>query len=55
MARVRRVQHVSVGIVAGREGCLSIPGYVSLKVPRSRMVKVDALNQFLEPVQIEAA
>jgi peptide deformylase len=42
-------------IVEGREGCLSIPGYVSLKVPRSRVVKVEALNQFLEPVQIEAA
>jgi len=42
-------------MVEGREGCLSIPGYVSLKVPRSRVVKVEALNQFLEPVQIEAA
>ncbi len=42
-------------IVEGREGCLSLPGYVSLKVPRSRVVKIEALNQVLEPVQIEAA
>lgn len=38
----------------GREGCLSLPGYFSTKVPRSTVVKVEALNQFLEPVQIEA-
>jgi len=38
----------------GREGCLSLPGYFSMKVPRSKTVKVEALNQFLEPVQIEA-
>ena len=42
-------------IVEGREGCLSLPGYFSAKVPRSKVVKVEALNQFLEPVQIEAS
>src|SRR5204863_9035817 len=39
----------------GREGCLSLPGYVSFKVPRSRMVKVEALNQHLDPVRLEAS
>jgi peptide deformylase len=40
--------------VEGREGCLSLPGYVSLKVPRATTVKAEALNQFLMPVQVEA-
>ena len=38
----------------GREGCLSLPGYVSQKVPRSTLIKIEALNQHLLPVQIEA-
>ncbi len=42
-------------IVEGREGCLSLPGYVSYKVPRSRVVKVEALNQFLDPIRLEAS
>ncbi|HVO41430.1 MAG TPA: peptide deformylase [Aggregatilineales bacterium] len=42
-------------VVEGREGCLSLPGYVSLKVPRSARVRVEALNQFLDPVRIEAS
>ncbi|HLY26645.1 MAG TPA: peptide deformylase [Aggregatilineales bacterium] len=42
-------------VVEGREGCLSLPGYVSHKVPRSTAVKVEALNQFLEPVTVEAS
>jgi peptide deformylase len=41
-------------IVEGREGCLSLPGYVSYKVPRSQTVKVEALNQFLDPIRLEA-
>jgi peptide deformylase len=45
---------MSEEIEEGREGCLSLPGYFSTKVPRSKVVKVEALNQFLEPVQIEA-
>ncbi len=49
-----RLVEMSDEIVEGREGCLSLPGYVSLKVPRSRLVKVEALNQFLDPVRFEA-
>ena len=39
----------------GQEGCLSLPGYVSMKVPRSTTIKIEALNQFLEPVNVEAS
>src|SRR5215212_3325945 len=42
-----RFLDMSDEIVEGREGCLSLPGYISLKVPRSTTVKVEALNQFL--------
>jgi peptide deformylase len=35
------------------EGCLSLPGFVAI-VPRVRTVRVRALNQAGEPVQIEA-
>ncbi len=44
---------MSEEIEEGREGCLSLPGYFSTKVPRSKVVKVEALNQVLEPVQFE--
>jgi peptide deformylase len=40
-------------LVEGREGCLSLPDYVSFKVPRSRVVTVEALNQFLDPVRLQ--
>jgi peptide deformylase len=49
-----RFTDMSEEMIEGREGCLSLPGYVSFKVPRSQAVKVEALNQFLDPVQIEA-
>src|SRR5258708_475702 len=48
-----RIVDMSDEQVEGREGCLSLPGYVSMKVPRSMSVKVEALNQFLDPVRIE--
>ena len=32
-------------IVHGREGCLSIPGYMSRKVPRAATIKMAGLNQ----------
>jgi peptide deformylase len=35
------------------EGCLSLPGFVGM-VPRARTVLVKALNQFGEPIRIEA-
>jgi peptide deformylase len=35
------------------EGCLSLPGFVAM-VPRARSVRVRALNEAGEPVQIEA-
>jgi peptide deformylase len=35
------------------EGCLSLPGFTAI-VPRSRRVQVECLNDFGEPVQIEA-
>ena len=37
-------------IVQGREGCLSIPGYVSHKVPRAATIKMAGLNQHGERV-----
>lgn len=40
-------------IEQGREGCLSIPGYLSYKVPRSRKIKIRGLNQHLEQVTLE--
>ena len=49
-----RFTDLSDNMVDGREGCLSLPGYVSLKVPRFSTVKVDGLNQFLMPIQLEA-
>lgn len=36
--------------VRGREGCLSIPGYMSLKVPRAPKIKLTGLNHQLERV-----
>jgi peptide deformylase len=35
------------------EGCLSLPGFVAI-VPRARTVRVRALNEAGEPIQIEA-
>lgn len=35
------------------EGCLSLPGFVAI-VPRARVVRVRALNEGGEPIQIEA-
>jgi peptide deformylase len=35
------------------EGCLSLPGFVAI-VPRARAVRVRALNEGGEPIQIEA-
>jgi peptide deformylase len=35
------------------EGCLSLPGFVAM-VPRARSVRVKALNEYGEPVTIEA-
>lgn len=35
------------------EGCLSLPGFLAM-VPRARMVRVRALNETGEPVQVEA-
>ena len=35
------------------EGCLSLPGFSAI-VPRARMVRVRALNEAGEPVQVEA-
>jgi len=37
----------------GREGCLSIPGYMSQKVPRARTVKMRGFDYHLEPVTLE--
>ena len=39
--------------IAFFEGCLSLPGFLGM-VPRARKVSVKALNQFGEPVYIEA-
>ena len=38
----------------GTEGCLSIPGYHSDKVPRSPIVRIEGFDHNLEPVTIEA-
>jgi peptide deformylase len=40
-------------VVHGREGCLSIPGYLSRKVPRAATIKMARLNQHLERVVYE--
>ncbi len=37
-------------VVRGREGCLSIPGYMSLKVPRAPKIRMAGLNHRLERV-----
>jgi peptide deformylase len=49
-----RLIDMSDEVVDGREGCLSLPGYVSFKVPRARVVKMEALNHFLDPIRLEA-
>jgi len=41
-------------IEPGTEGCLSIPGYHSDKVPRSKLVRVEGYDHNLEPIMIEA-
>ena len=50
-----RFLDMSEELAEGQEGCLSLPGYVSMKVPRSTTIKIEALNQFLEPVYVEAS
>jgi peptide deformylase len=37
----------------GTEGCLSIPGYHSDKVPRSRLVRVEGYDHNLEPIKLD--
>jgi peptide deformylase len=49
-----RIVETSEETEEGREGCLSIPGYYSLKVSRHRRLTVEALDHCLEPVRIEA-
>ena len=41
-------------LVEGTEGCLSIPGYHSDKVPRAPLVRVEGFDHNLEPVRLEA-
>ena len=41
-------------IEPGTEGCLSIPGYHSDKVPRSKLVRVEGYDHNLEPITLEA-
>lgn len=41
-------------IEEGREGCLSIPGYISDRVPRARRVQIEALDHRLERVLVTA-
>lgn len=41
-------------IEPGTEGCLSIPGYHSDKVPRSKLVRIEAYDHHMEPVTLEA-
>jgi peptide deformylase len=41
-------------IELGREGCTSIPGYVSNRVPRFRKVRCVALDHRLRPFEMEA-
>ena len=41
-------------IEPGTEGCLSIPGYHSDKVPRSKLVRVEGYDHNLEPITIDA-
>jgi peptide deformylase len=48
-----RLQLLSPPDVPFFEGCLSLPGFTAI-VPRSRRVQVECLNDFGEPVQIEA-
>jgi peptide deformylase len=48
-----RFLDMSEEIEEGREGCLSIPGYVSFRVPRSKTVKLEAFDHRLEPITLE--
>jgi peptide deformylase len=49
-----RVVEASEETEEGREGCLSIPGYYSLKVPRHARIIVEALDHRLDPFRMEA-
>lgn len=40
-------------IEQGREGCLSIPGYLSHKVPRARKIKIGGYNHRFERVTLD--
>lgn len=42
-------------VVEGREGCLSIPGYMSLKVPRAQAIQVEGFDHRLNPITLEAS
>lgn len=37
----------------GREGCLSIPGYLSQKVPRARKIKMTGFDQHFKRITLE--
>jgi peptide deformylase len=47
------IELLSPADVSFFEGCLSLPGFVAM-VPRARSVKVRALNESGQPIQIEA-
>ena len=47
------IELLSTPDVSFFEGCLSLPGFVAM-VPRARSVKVRALNESGQPIEIEA-
>ena len=47
------IELLSSSDVSFFEGCLSLPGFLAM-VPRAPKVKVRALNEVGEPVQVEA-
>jgi peptide deformylase len=48
-----KIELLSSPDVSFFEGCLSLPGFMAM-VPRARKVRVRALNEIGEPVQVEA-
>ncbi|GAC1644150.1 MAG: peptide deformylase [Herpetosiphon sp.] len=49
------IADMSDAVEEGREGCLSIPGYMSLRVPRAQTVRVEGFDHRLEPITVEAS
>ncbi len=49
-----KITEMSEETIDGKEACLSIPRYMSMKVPRSKYIRIEGYDQHFDNVNIEA-